>query len=54
MRIGLKVKRSIKRKGKEREIFKLHVGFLSDEFSMQRPVEFGHLANYLKRNLNSS
>ena len=27
------------------------LGFLSDEFSMQRPVEFGHLANDLKRNL---
>ena len=23
------------------------LGFLSDEFSMQRPVEFGHLANDL-------
>ena len=27
------------------------LGLLSDEFSMQRPVEFGHLANDLKRNL---
>ena len=27
------------------------LGFLSDEFSMQRPVEFGHLANDLFWNL---
>ena len=32
---------------REGEIFKLHVAFLSDEFSIQRPVEFGHLANDL-------
>ena len=39
------------RMGETGEIFKLQVVFLSDEFSIQRPVEFGHLANDLNRNL---